>query len=169
MPVVQSLSCVRLFATPWTAARQATLSFSVSRSLLTFVSIESVMPSNHLILCRPLLLPPSIFPSIGSFPMSQLLTSVFSQHLRKASLAPLQIEQLSRGLSSRWVRNTCCDKRSGKAGACGGRWRQAQHHALSSHSWCKDSTLPGTKGSWQNPSPLHSLRPAVAIFAADCS
>ena len=62
--VVQSLSHVRLFATPWTAARQASLSFTISRSLLKLMSIESMMPSNYLILCRPLLLPPSIFPSI---------------------------------------------------------------------------------------------------------
>ena len=61
---VQSLSCVQLFATPWTAARQASLSFTNSWSLLKLMSIESVMPSNHLILCHPLLLPPSIFPNI---------------------------------------------------------------------------------------------------------
>ena len=61
---VQSLSHVRLFATPWTAACQASLSFTNSRSLLKLNSIESVMPSTHLILCCPLLLPPSIFPSI---------------------------------------------------------------------------------------------------------
>ena len=64
---VQSLSCVRLFVTPWTAARQAFLSITNSRSLLKFMSIESVMPSNHLILRRPLLLSPSIFPSIKVF------------------------------------------------------------------------------------------------------
>ena len=61
--VVQSLSCVRLFATPWAAARQASLSFT-SWSLLKLMSIELVMPSNHLILCRALLLLPSIFPSL---------------------------------------------------------------------------------------------------------
>ena len=60
---VQSLSRVRLFATPWTAALQASLSITNSRSLLKLMSIELVMPSNHPILCRPLLLPPSIFPS----------------------------------------------------------------------------------------------------------
>ena len=65
--VVQSLSHVQLFVTPWTAARQASLSFTISRSLLKLMSIESVMPSNHLILCHPLLLPPSIFPSIRAF------------------------------------------------------------------------------------------------------
>ena len=64
---IQSLSRVRLFATPWTAARQASLSITNSRSLLKLMSIDSVMPSNHLILCRPLLLPPSIFPSIRVF------------------------------------------------------------------------------------------------------
>ena len=63
----QSLSCVRLFVTPWTAACQASLSITNSWSLPKLMSIESVMPSNHLILCRPLLLPPSIFPSIRVF------------------------------------------------------------------------------------------------------
>ena len=64
---VQSLSHVQLFATPWTAARQASLSITNSQSLLKLISIELVMPSNHLILCHPLLLPPSIFPSIRVF------------------------------------------------------------------------------------------------------
>ena len=64
---VQSLSRVRLFVTPWTVARQASLSITNSQSLLKLMSIESVMPSNHLILCRPLLLLPSIFPSIRVF------------------------------------------------------------------------------------------------------
>ena len=63
---VQLLSCVRLFATPWTAAHQSSLSITKSQSLLKLMSIESVMPSNHLILCPPLLLPPSIIPSIFS-------------------------------------------------------------------------------------------------------
>ena len=61
------LSGVQLFATPWTAAHQASLSLTISRSLLKFMSIESVMLSNHLILCRPLLLLPSIFPRIRVF------------------------------------------------------------------------------------------------------
>ena len=64
---VQSLSRVWLFVTPWTAARQASLSITNSWSLLKPMSIESVMPSSHLILCCPLLLPPSIFPSIRVF------------------------------------------------------------------------------------------------------
>ena len=61
---VQSLSHVRLFATPWTAARKAFLSITNSQSLLKLMSIKSAMPSNHLILCSPLLLLPSVFPSI---------------------------------------------------------------------------------------------------------
>ena len=65
---VQSFSRVRLFATLWTAARQASLSITNSRSWLKLMSIESVMPSSHLILCRPLLLLPSIPPSIRVFP-----------------------------------------------------------------------------------------------------
>ena len=72
--VIQSLSCIRLFATPWTTARQASLSFAISWSLLKLMSIESMMSSNHLILC-PLLLLPSIFPSIRVFQMSQLFAS----------------------------------------------------------------------------------------------
>ena len=70
---VQSLTRVRLFATPWTAACQASLSIINSWSLLRLMSIESVMPSNHLILGHPLLFPPSIFPSIRVFPNESVL------------------------------------------------------------------------------------------------
>ena len=67
LSLVQFLSCVQLFATPWTTVHQPSLSIINSQSLLKLVSIESVMPSNHLILCHPLLLLPSIFPSIRVF------------------------------------------------------------------------------------------------------
>ena len=70
---VQSLSHVWLFATPWTAAHQASLSITNSRSLFKLMSKESVMPSNHLILCHPLLLPPSIFLSIRVFSNESVL------------------------------------------------------------------------------------------------
>ena len=80
--VVQSLSRVQLFATPWTAARQASLSIADSRSLLKLMSIESMMPSNHLILCRPLLLPPSIFPSISVFSSESALHIKWSKYWR---------------------------------------------------------------------------------------
>ena len=69
---VQLLNHVQLSATPWTAARQTSLSITNSRSLLKLMSIESVMPSNHLILCHPLLLP-SVFPSIRVFPSESVL------------------------------------------------------------------------------------------------
>ena len=72
---VQSLSRVQLFATPWTAAHQASLSITNSWSLLKLMSIELVMPSNHLILCHPLLLPPSIFPNIRVFSNESVLHS----------------------------------------------------------------------------------------------
>ena len=72
--IIQSLSHVQLFAAPWTAARQASLFFTISPSLLKLMSIESVMSSNHLILCHPLLLLPSIFPSIRVL-MSRLFIS----------------------------------------------------------------------------------------------
>ena len=72
---VQSLSRVQLFATPWITARQASLSITNSWSSLRFTSIESVMPSSHLILCHPLLLLPPIFPASEFFPTSQLFTS----------------------------------------------------------------------------------------------
>ena len=74
MSSVQSLSCVRLFATPWIAACQAPLSITNTQGLLKLMSIESVMPSNHLILCHPLLLLTESFPASGSFLMSQFFT-----------------------------------------------------------------------------------------------
>ena len=73
---VQLLSCVQLFATPWTEARQASLSITNSQSLPKLMSIESVMPSNHLILCHPLLLLPSIFPS------TRVLSNESALHIR---------------------------------------------------------------------------------------
>ena len=70
---VQSLSCVQLFATPWTTAHQASLSITNSQSLLKLMSIELMIPSKHLILCHPLLLLPSILPSIRVFSSESVL------------------------------------------------------------------------------------------------
>ena len=89
---VQSLSCVWLFETPWTAAHQASLSFTISQSLLKLMSIESVMPSNHLILCHPLLFLPSASPSIGTSPMSQLFTSGGQSIGASALVLPMTIQ-----------------------------------------------------------------------------
>ena len=71
--LVQSLSCVQLFATPWTAACQASLSITNSQNFFKLMSIESVIPSNHLIFCHPLLLLPLIFPSIRVFSNESVL------------------------------------------------------------------------------------------------
>ena len=78
--VVQSFSRVQLFSTPWTATHQASLSFTISQSLLKLMSNESVMPSNHLILCHPLLLLPSIFPSIRVFSYESALCIRWSKY-----------------------------------------------------------------------------------------
>ena len=77
---VQSLSRVQLFETPWTAACQASMSITNSRSLLKLMSIEWLMPSNHLIFCHLLLLPPSIFPSIRVFPNEKVLHIMWPKH-----------------------------------------------------------------------------------------
>ena len=88
--VVQLLSHVQLFVTLWTAALQAFLFFTISRSLLKLTSIESVMPSNHLILCRPLLLLSSIFPSIRVFSSESALHIKWPKYWRFSfSISPL--------------------------------------------------------------------------------
>ena len=86
---VQSLSHVQLFATPWTAACQASLSITNFWSLLKLMSIESVMPSNHLILQCPLLLPPSIFPSIKVFSNESVLHIRWPKYWSSASASVL--------------------------------------------------------------------------------
>ena len=82
---VHSLSHVQFFATPWMGARQASLSFTISQSLLKFMSTQSVMPSKHLILCRPLLLLPSVLPSIR----------VFSNESHHGELSPVPLPPVS--------------------------------------------------------------------------
>ena len=89
---VQSLSYVRLFATPWIAARQASLSITNSQSSLKLMSVVSAMPSNHLILCCPLLLPTSIFPSIRVFSVSQFLTLGGQSIRASASVLSMNIQ-----------------------------------------------------------------------------
>ena len=91
-PVVQSLSHVWLFATLWTAACQASLSFIISQSLLKIMSIELVISPNHLILCCPLLLLPSIFPSIRVFPNESALRIRWPKYWSSASVLPMNIQ-----------------------------------------------------------------------------
>ena len=97
---VQLFSCVRLFATSWTAARWAYLSISNCRSLLRFMSIELVMPSNPLILCRPLLLLPSIFPRIRGFSNESVLHIRWPEY-RSFSFSISPSNEYSRAISFR--------------------------------------------------------------------
>ena len=99
---VQSLSRVRLFATPWIAARQASLSITNSRSSLRLRSIESVMPSSHLILCRPLSSCPQSLPASESFPRSQLF--IWGDHSTGVSALASLLPKKSQGWSpSEWT------------------------------------------------------------------
>ena len=98
---IQSLSWVRVFGTPWTAACQASLFINNSQSLLKFMSIESVMPSNHFILCNPLLLWPSIFPSIRVFSNESVLHIRWTKYWSfSLSISPSNEYQ---GLISFWI------------------------------------------------------------------
>ena len=112
--VFQLLSQVPLFATPWTVAHQASLSRTVSQRFLKFISIESVMLSNHFILCSSLLLLPSIFPSIRAFSISQLFTS-------DGQISELQLQQksfqrmFSFGLLYYWLVWSPCSPRYSQA------------------------------------------------------
>ena len=100
---VQSLSCVQLFATPWTVVHQPSLSYIISQSLLKLMSIELVTPSNHLILCRPLLLPPSIFPSIRVFSTKSVLCMRWPKYWSFLASAPF-LPKKSQGWSpSEWT------------------------------------------------------------------
>ena len=103
---IQSLSCVWLFATQWTAVRQASLSVTNSWSLLKLMSMESVMPSNHLILCQPLLLLLSVFPSIRVFSIESVLCIRWPEYWgvsASASVLPMNIQDwFPLGLAS-WI------------------------------------------------------------------
>ena len=90
--VVQLLSRVQLFVTPWTAAHQASLSSTISWSLLSFMSTESEIPSNHLIPLTPFSSCPQPFPASGSFPMSWLFTSVGQRIGASAIVLPVSIQ-----------------------------------------------------------------------------
>ena len=100
---VQSLSRVRLFATPWTEARQTSLSITSSWSLLKLMFIESVIPSNHLILYHHLLLLPSIFPNIRVFSNESVLHIRWPSIGASASVLPMNIQDWSPSESTGWI------------------------------------------------------------------
>ena len=114
--VVQSLSCVRLFAVPWTAARQASLSFTNTKRLLRLMPTESVMPSSHLHLCRPLLLLPLSFLASGSFLESWLFTSD-GQCIGASARLILSVEMImATTCPSSWVYQNSCWGEEGEKG-----------------------------------------------------
>ena len=146
---VQSLSCVRFFATPWIAARQASLSITSSRSLLKPMSIESVMPSNHLILCHPLLLLPPIPPSSRVFSNSQLFPSG-GQSIgvsASASVRPMNAQDWSPSGWTGWISLQSKGLSRVFANAT------VQKHHSSALSFLHSPTLTSIHDHWKN----HSL------------
>ena len=137
----QSLSCVRLFATPWIAARQASMSITKSRSSLRLMSIESVMPSSHFILCCPFSSCPQSLPASESFPMSQLFTWG-GQSTRVSALASF-LPKKSQGWSpSEWT-----------------GWISLQPKGLSrvfSNTTVQKHQFLGAQPSSQSNSPIHT-------------
>ena len=163
---VQLLSHVQLFATPWITARQASLSITNSWSLLKLMPIESVMPSSHLILCLPLLLLPSIPPSIRSFPMSQLFAwggqsigvsaSASVLPMNTQDWSPLGwtgwISLRSKGLS-RVFSISCTQNRTvlEVAASCSLTWAhswEAAHRVTGTGVWTGHSVLVITAWNW---------------------
>ena len=136
--VVQSLSRIWLFVTPWTAAHQASLSLTISQSLLKLMSIESVMPSNHLILCCLLFLLPSIFPSIKVFPSESALHIKWPKYWRFSfSISPSN--EYSGLISFRIDWFDCL--------AMQGTLRSRLERLLLNHKRCRDSWPPEEKNS----------------------
>ena len=139
--VFQSLSDVWFFATPWTPARQASLSFTISRSLLKLMSIESAMSSNHLILCHPLLLLPSILPSIRIFSNESVLrlrwpnTGVSSS----ASILPMNTQN--------WLVWSPCSPRDSQESSTIPQFKSINPSVL---SFLWDPTLTSIHDYWKN-------------------
>ena len=138
---VQSLSCVQLFATPWTAACQASLCIINSQSLPKLMSIELVMPSNHLILCHPLLLLPQSFPGLGSFQMSQLFASVGQSIGVSTSTSVLPVNMLV---------GSPCSPRDSQESSPTPQFKSINSSAL---SFLHSPTLTSIHNHWKN----HSL------------
>ena len=147
---VQSLSCVRLFATLWTAASQASLSITNSQSLPKLISIEAVMPSNHLILCHPLLLLPSIFPSIRVFSNESALCvrwpKCWSFQLQ-TSVLPMNTQDWS---PLWWTVGSPCSPRDSQESSPTPQFKSISYSAL---SFLHSPTLTSIHDYWKN----HSL------------
>ena len=143
---VQSLSRVWLFATPWIVAHQASLSITNSRSSLRLTSIESVMPSSHLILCRPLLLLSPIPASIRSFPMSQLFTGG-GQSIgvsASASVLPVNTQDWS---PLEWMVGPPCSPRDSQESSPAPQFKSINSLEL---SFLHSQTLTSIHDHWKN-------------------
>ena len=143
---VQSLSRVRLFATPWTAACQASLSITNSWSLLKLMSIELMMPSIHLILCCPLLLLPSIFWTSGSFPVSQLF-ACGGQSIGVSGSASVLPMNTQVWFPLGWI---CCSQRDSQESSPTPQFKSIHSSVL---SFLHSPTLTSIHNHWKN----HSL------------
>ena len=142
---VQSLSHAWLFVTPWTAARQASLSITSSSSLLKLTTIESVMPSNHLILCRPLLRSPSIFPSMRVFSNELALHLRWPRYWSFAFQCTFRTDLLQDGLVG-----SPCTPRDSQESSPTPLFKSIYSSAL---SFLYSPTLTSTHDYWKN----HSL------------
>ena len=143
---VQSLSCVQLFATSWTAALQASLSITNSRSLLKLMCIELVMPSNHLILCHPLLLP-SIFPSIRVFSIESVLCIRWPKYWSFSfSISPFN--EYSGLISFRiWLVGSPCSPRDSQESSPSPQFKSINSSAL---SFLHSPTVISIHDHWKN-------------------
>ena len=144
---VLSLSRVPLFATPWTVTRKASLSVTNSRSLLKLMSIESVMPSNHLVLWCPFIFVLSIFPSIPVFPMSQFFTS-HGQSIGASSSASILSVSIQDWLTLGWTGGISCSPRDSQESSPTPQFKSINSSEL---SFLYGSTLTSIHDYWKKP------------------
>ena len=146
---VQSISWVRLFAIPWTAAHQASLSITNSQSLLKLKSIESVMPSNYLILCCPFILPPSIFPSIRIFSNESVLHIRWPKYWRFTfSISPSNEYSVLICFRMEWLDLLAVQ---------GTLKSLLQHHSSKASIWCSAFFMAQLSHPYMNPGKNHSF------------
>ena len=158
--VVLSLCHVRLFETPWTAARQPSLSLTISRSLLKLMSIESVMPSNHLILCRPLFLLPSIFPNIRVFSSESALHISWPKYWSFSFSISTSSEYSGLNFFKDWLLAKCNKHSHTRYYCC----LTTANRTLSLLNFCLISHLLMIFGSW----PHHLILPFKLSYLITC-